>query len=115
MRSSELTKMPRRGLGCLADEVHGQLRKLDENEGEALRRSRIISQLLHGGYPGPRAPGPTCYREVTRTAHRDTVSQSLIAEIDGLSEVERQEPRWTPENRPVVDGAKPASGRVPRA
>jgi len=24
-------------------------------------------------------------------------------------------PRWTPENRPVVDGAKPASGRAPQA
>jgi hypothetical protein len=27
--------------------------------------------------------------------------------------VENQGPRWTPENRPVVDGAKPASGRAP--
>ncbi len=26
-----------------------------------------------------------------------------------------QEPRWTPENRPVVDGSKPASGRAPQA
>ena len=24
-------------------------------------------------------------------------------------------PRWTPENRPVVDGSNPASGRAPRA
>jgi len=26
-----------------------------------------------------------------------------------------EEPRWTPENRPVVDGSKPASGAAPQA
>jgi putative transposase len=46
---------------------------------------------------------------VTKTHSRPHVSND-----NPFSEAQFK-PRWTPENRPVVDGSNPASGRAPRA
>jgi hypothetical protein len=39
----------------------------------------------------------------------------LRVEIAIGADTRERNPRWTPENRPVVDGAKPASGAEPQA
>jgi len=67
------------------------------------QRRRVIE------LPGGRGP------DLVIDRHDEAQGVGMVLEFSSFVNDGVRGPRWTPEDRPVVDGSNPASGRAPRA